>query len=121
MSIRKMLKTGLRNDISAVCFLLLLYFLQGVPLGLGASIPLLLQKSGVSYAQQAVFTFAGYPFSFKVGLLFFVIQRRLVLMGWTCRLAVYSSHWSPQIVAFPRSATYRSISPFSLQSNRLLP
>jgi len=60
-----MLKAGLGNDISAVCFLLLLYFLQGVPLGLGASIPLLLQKAGVTYAQQAVFTFAGYPFSFK--------------------------------------------------------
>ena len=59
-------KSGLiRNDLFAVCFLLLLYFLQGVPLGLGASIPLLLQKAGVTYAQQAVFTFAGYPFSFK--------------------------------------------------------
>lgn len=60
-----MSKLGLRNDIFPVCFLLLLYFLQGVPLGLSASIPLLLQKHGVSYSQQAVFTLSGYPFSFK--------------------------------------------------------
>ena len=59
---------GIRRDLPQIVFLLLLYFLQGVPLGLSASIPLLLQKYGVSYTQQAVFTIAYYPFSFKVRL-----------------------------------------------------
>jgi PAT family acetyl-CoA transporter-like MFS transporter 1 len=57
---------GLREDAKPVVFLLFLYFLQGVPLGLSASIPLLLQKYGVSYTQQAIYTISGYPFSFKV-------------------------------------------------------
>lgn len=59
------LRMGIRRDLPHILFLLLLYFLQGVPLGLSASIPLLLQKYGVSYTQQAVFTIAYYPFSFK--------------------------------------------------------
>lgn len=56
---------GITTDFKAVVFLLTLYFLQGIPLGLSASIPLLLQKYGVSYTQQAVFTISYYPFSFK--------------------------------------------------------
>jgi len=59
-------RMGIRDDLKPVLFLLCLYFLQGVPLGLSAAIPLLLQKYGVSYTQQAVYTISIYPFSFKV-------------------------------------------------------
>lgn len=46
--------------------LVLLYFLQGVPMGLaGGSVPFLL-KSHVSYAQMGVFSLASYPYSLKL-------------------------------------------------------
>lgn len=35
----------------------------GIPLGIGAAIPILLQNRGVSYAEQAIFSFAFYPFT----------------------------------------------------------
>ena len=46
--------------------LVLLYFLQGVPMGLASgSVPFLL-KSHVSYAQMGVFSLASYPYSLKL-------------------------------------------------------
>ncbi|XGW12585.1 hypothetical protein V3C99_013341 [Haemonchus contortus] len=59
-------RESLRGDISSICLLLFLYLLQGVPLGLIAAIPLLLQSKHVSYGQQAVFSFAYWPFSMKL-------------------------------------------------------
>ncbi|WKX97144.1 hypothetical protein Q1695_013086 [Nippostrongylus brasiliensis] len=56
----------LRGDLSSICLLLFLYLLQGVPLGLIGAIPLLLQGKHVSYGQQAVFSFAYWPFSMKL-------------------------------------------------------
>ncbi|VDM56843.1 unnamed protein product [Angiostrongylus costaricensis] len=56
----------LRGDISSICLLLFLYLLQGVPLGIIAAIPLVLQGKHVSYGQQAVFSFAYWPFSLKL-------------------------------------------------------
>ncbi|KAK5978534.1 hypothetical protein GCK32_006219 [Trichostrongylus colubriformis] len=55
-------RESLRGDISSICLLLFLYLLQGVPLGLIAAIPLLLQSKHVSYGQQAIFSFAYWPF-----------------------------------------------------------
>jgi MFS transporter, PAT family, solute carrier family 33 (acetyl-CoA transportor), member 1 len=46
--------------------LVLLYFLQGVPMGLaGGSVPFLL-KGHVSYSQMGVFSLASYPYSLKL-------------------------------------------------------
>ncbi|KAF2674754.1 hypothetical protein BT63DRAFT_366548 [Microthyrium microscopicum] len=46
--------------------LVLLYFLQGLPMGLAmGSVPFLL-KEHVSYAQMGVFSLAGYPYSLKL-------------------------------------------------------
>ncbi|KAK6733848.1 hypothetical protein RB195_017547 [Necator americanus] len=59
-------RESLRGDISSICLLLFLYLLQGVPLGLIGAIPLLLQGRNVSYGQQAVFSFAYWPFSMKL-------------------------------------------------------
>ena len=40
---------GLKNDRWAICFLLLLYFLQGLPLGLSGSMIFMLQEHGFRY------------------------------------------------------------------------
>uniref|UniRef100_A0A914W828 Acetyl-coenzyme A transporter 1 n=1 Tax=Plectus sambesii TaxID=2011161 RepID=A0A914W828_9BILA len=56
----------LRGDFSSIFLLLFLYLLQGIPLGLIASIPLVLQSRHVTYAQQAIFSLAYWPFSLKL-------------------------------------------------------
>lgn len=56
-------KANLSGDYGNVAILFLLYLLQGIPLGITYSIPILLQKLGVSYKEQAAFSFAFYPFT----------------------------------------------------------
>ncbi|CAF4911135.1 unnamed protein product, partial [Rotaria socialis] len=55
-----------RKDQSSIGLLLFLYILQGVPLGMAASIPLIIQTHGTSWSQQATFSFAFWPFSLKL-------------------------------------------------------
>ncbi len=40
--------------------------LPGIPLGLAGSIPMILQNRGVSYKQQAEYSFVNWPFSIKL-------------------------------------------------------
>lgn len=57
------------QDRKNFLILVLLYFLQGIPLGLsGGSVPFLLKsaKYGVSYSQIGVFSLASYPYSLKL-------------------------------------------------------
>lgn len=54
------------QDRRSIALLLLLYILQGIPLGLTGSIPLILQSRHVAYKDQAVFSFAFWPFSVKL-------------------------------------------------------
>lgn len=56
----------IKSDRGSMALLLLLYVLQGIPLGLAGSIPLILQSSNVSYKDQAMFSFAFWPFSVKL-------------------------------------------------------
>ncbi|KHJ45017.1 AmpG permease [Trichuris suis] len=56
---RKRPKTSLKDDLLNIVLL-------GVPLGLTASIPLVLQNRHVTYKQQAAFSFAHWPFSLKL-------------------------------------------------------
>lgn len=65
---RKMFSFGetFRTDGGSILLLLLLYVLQGIPLGLAGSIPMLLQHRGVSYKEQALFSFVFWPFSLKL-------------------------------------------------------
>ncbi|KAI6658964.1 Acetyl-coenzyme A transporter 1 [Oopsacas minuta] len=49
-----------------IILLLLLYFLQGVPLGLSAAIPMMLASRNISYRQQAMFSLVYWPFSIKL-------------------------------------------------------
>ncbi|KAG7167398.1 Acetyl-coenzyme A transporter 1-like, partial [Homarus americanus] len=57
---------GLGSDRGNVMLLLLLYVLQGIPLGLAGSIPMILQNRHVSYKDQATFSLAFWPFSIKL-------------------------------------------------------
>lgn len=59
-------KTDIRGDRANIALLFFLYLLQGIPLGLTAAIPMLLQNRGASYKQQAEFSFATWPFSLKL-------------------------------------------------------
>ncbi|KAF6119999.1 hypothetical protein HJG60_010336 [Phyllostomus discolor] len=53
-------------ELSSIFLLLFLYVLQGIPLGLAGSIPLILQSKNVSYTDQAFFSFVFWPFSLKL-------------------------------------------------------
>ncbi|KAK6296238.1 hypothetical protein J4Q44_G00339510 [Coregonus suidteri] len=59
-------KPGIRGELGNVSLLLFLYVLQGIPLGLAGSIPLILQGKNVSYKDQAFFSFVFWPFSLKL-------------------------------------------------------
>ncbi|KAI1727431.1 acetyl-coenzyme A transporter 1 domain-containing protein [Ditylenchus destructor] len=55
-----------REDWYSIGLLLYLYMLQGIPIGLITAIPLILQTKGVTYSDQAIFSFATWPFSIKL-------------------------------------------------------
>nr|CAG4650903.1 EOG090X04K8 [Simocephalus serrulatus]SVE94181.1 EOG090X04K8 [Simocephalus serrulatus] len=55
-----------RGEGKNIALLFFLYLLQGIPLGLIASIPLILQNRHVSYKEQAEFSLAFWPFSLKL-------------------------------------------------------
>eukprot|EP01012_Entosiphon_sulcatum_P023489 TRINITY_DN28546_c0_g1_i1.p1 TRINITY_DN28546_c0_g1~~TRINITY_DN28546_c0_g1_i1.p1 ORF type:complete len:521 (-),score=73.87 TRINITY_DN28546_c0_g1_i1:2-1537(-) len=55
-----------KSDTGSVLLLLLLYTLQGIPLGLSASVPLLLQERKASYSIQAIYSLVSWPFSLKL-------------------------------------------------------
>ncbi|CAF1332780.1 unnamed protein product [Adineta steineri] len=55
-----------KKDQWNIGLLLFLYLLQGIPLGMAASIPLIIQTYGASWSQQATFSFAFWPFSLKL-------------------------------------------------------
>lgn len=58
--------SDIRGDRRNIAILFFLYLLQGIPIGLTSAIPMLLQNRGVSYKEQAEFSFAGWPFSLKL-------------------------------------------------------
>lgn len=57
---------SLKKDYPSIGVLLFLYILQGIPLGLAASIPMILTNRKVSYGEQAIFSFVSWPFSCKL-------------------------------------------------------
>ena len=50
----------------SLVLLLVLYTLQGIPMGLAGSIPYILAEKGTSYVEQAQFSFVSWPFSLKL-------------------------------------------------------
>lgn len=57
---------GLKGDYGALALLMLLYTLQGIPMGLSGSIALLLAERKITTADQALFSIIAYPFAFKL-------------------------------------------------------
>jgi len=57
---------GLKGDRLNIALLMLLYVLQGIPLGISSSIPYLLQSRHITYKEQAMFSLASWPFSLKL-------------------------------------------------------
>lgn len=45
-------KSNIKGDEGNIALLFFLYTLQGIPLGLSAAIPMILQNRGVNYKQQ---------------------------------------------------------------------
>ena len=54
------------SDWNSVLWLLALYTLQGVPLGMSSVFPLLLKERGASYADLARFSLCSWPFALKL-------------------------------------------------------
>lgn len=57
---------NMKGDEKNIALLFFLYTLQGIPLGLSAALPMILQNRGISYKQQAEFSFVTWPFSIKL-------------------------------------------------------
>ncbi|XP_053609109.1 acetyl-coenzyme A transporter 1 [Plodia interpunctella] len=59
-------QSDIKGDELNIAVLLFLYTLQGIPLGLAGAVPMLLQNRGITYTQQAEFSFVNWPFSVKL-------------------------------------------------------
>ncbi|XP_047991733.1 acetyl-coenzyme A transporter 1 [Leguminivora glycinivorella] len=59
-------QSNIKGDELNIAVLLFLYTLQGIPLGLAGAVPMLLQNRGITYTQQAEFSFVNWPFSVKL-------------------------------------------------------
>lgn len=46
--------SNIKGDVKNILLLFFLYTLQGIPLGLSAAIPMILQNRGASYKQQVL-------------------------------------------------------------------
>uniref|UniRef100_A0AC35U5D7 Acetyl-coenzyme A transporter 1 n=1 Tax=Rhabditophanes sp. KR3021 TaxID=114890 RepID=A0AC35U5D7_9BILA len=58
--------SSIHGDENSLALLLVLYFLQGIPLGIMGCIPLILSENKASLADQSFFSFSSYPFSAKL-------------------------------------------------------
>ena len=54
------------EDKASMVLLLLLYMLQGIPMGLASSLPLLLKEKGATYEDLSLFSLVSLPFSLKL-------------------------------------------------------
>lgn len=61
-----MKRISLWEDRYSILTLLILYLLQGVPMGLCGSIPLILKEKGASYESLSLFSLVTVPFSMKI-------------------------------------------------------
>lgn len=60
------MKERMIKDKTSIFILLLLYILQGIPMGLSGSIPIMLQAKKIGYRQQALFSLVTWPFTVKL-------------------------------------------------------
>ena len=54
------------EDALPFTLLLCLYILQGIPMGLASSIPVLLKEQGMGYGAKAIFSNVSWPYSLKM-------------------------------------------------------
>jgi len=54
------------KDSFKLCVLLILYIMQGLPMGLASAIPILLQREGLGFAAKGTFALASWPYSIKI-------------------------------------------------------
>jgi len=59
-------KPNIYDDLPSFVLLVLLYVLQGIPMGLAMSVPVLLKESGMGFGAKAVFTNVTWPYSLKM-------------------------------------------------------
>ncbi|KAF4664768.1 Major facilitator super domain-containing protein 3 [Perkinsus olseni] len=57
---------GLKKDFGSIVWLLILYTLQGIPMGMSGVFPLLLKDQGATYSELALFSMCSWPFSLKI-------------------------------------------------------
>lgn len=57
---------SLQGEYANICLLLVLYTLQGVPMGLSAVLPLVLRERGASFADVGFFSLNSWPFALKL-------------------------------------------------------
>ena len=50
-------KISIRKDLRTIVFLMYMYFLQGIPLGLSAAIPLILSSRKIGFSVQGTFRY----------------------------------------------------------------
>jgi PAT family acetyl-CoA transporter-like MFS transporter 1 len=58
--------TNYKKDLKTIIFLMYLYLLQGIPLGLAGSLPAIMTSRKVSYSDLGTFSFVFWPFSIKL-------------------------------------------------------
>ena len=54
------------DDRGNIALLLILYTLQGIPMGLSASLPMIMKERGVTYQSLSLFSLVSLPFSLKL-------------------------------------------------------
>jgi hypothetical protein len=59
-------KPCVKKDLDTIVFLIFVYFLQAIPLGLDRSIPMILGSRKITYGSQGTFSLAFWPFSVKL-------------------------------------------------------
>ena len=55
-----------KKDLPNILFLMFLYLLQGIPIGLGHSLPFILSAKKTSYSNQSLFSLSHWPYSLKL-------------------------------------------------------
>jgi PAT family acetyl-CoA transporter-like MFS transporter 1 len=55
-----------QSDKKSIFLLLVLYTLQGIPMGLSGSVPIILRENGSTYEQLSLFSLVSLPFSLKL-------------------------------------------------------
>lgn len=65
-SVKSRVRKDFTEDGWSIALLLVLYALQGIPMGLCGSIPLILKEKGISYEGLSLFSLVSLPFSLKL-------------------------------------------------------